>query len=95
LSFHNIITEKICFENEGFQPIPLSVVHNGLDTIDIQAMSATELREAINENPDQVQVLYYKKTEGKPNLDIPPEYSDFENLFEEEADEDTLQPHQP
>ena len=65
--------------------------------IDVHAMSATELREAIAENPDQVQVLYCKKTEVKqgPALDIPPEYSDFRHLFEKEADEDALPPHQP
>jgi hypothetical protein len=56
-------------------------------------MSVTELLEAIEENPGQVQVLYCKKTEGKPELDIPPEYTDFEHLFEKEADEDALPPH--
>jgi hypothetical protein len=61
--------------------------------MDIYAMSVTELREAIEENPDQVQVLYCKKTEGKLDLDIPPEYTDFKYLFEKEADEDALPPH--
>jgi hypothetical protein len=85
----------IHFDNETLKPIPLPVVHDGLDKIDIHAMSATELREAIDKNPEQVQVLYCKKTEGKPDLDIPPEYSDFKHLFEKEADEDALPPHQP
>jgi hypothetical protein len=58
--------------------------------MDIHTMSATELQEAIRENPDQVQTLYYKKTEGKLDLDIPPEYTDFKHLFEPEADEDAL-----
>jgi len=41
--------------------------------------------------------MYCKKTEGKegPALDIPPEYTDFKHLFEKEADEDALPPHQP
>jgi hypothetical protein len=67
------------------------------DIKELFAMSATELRKAIAENPDQVQVLYCKKTEVKqgPALDIPPEYSDFKHLFEKEADEDALPPHQP
>jgi hypothetical protein len=32
----------------------LSVVRDALDGMDIYAMSVTELREAIEENPDQV-----------------------------------------
>jgi hypothetical protein len=70
-------------------------VRDALGGMDIHAMSATELREAIEENPDQVQVLYYKKTEGKPDLDIPPEYTDFKYLFEKEADKDALPLYQP
>jgi hypothetical protein len=70
-------------------------VRNTLGGIDIYTMSITELREAIEENPDQVQVLYCKKTEGKPDLDIPPEYTDFKHLFKKEADEDALPLHQP
>jgi len=60
-------------------------------------MSANELRDAITENPEQVQTLYYKKTEVKqgPALDIPPEYLDFKHLFKKEADEDALLLHQP
>jgi hypothetical protein len=60
-------------------------------------MLVTELREAIIENLDQVQVLYYKKTEVKEGLalDIPPKYSDFRHLFEKEADKDALPLHQP
>jgi hypothetical protein len=85
--------ETISFDNEDSRPMPLSVVRDALDGMDIHAMSATELREAIEENPDQVQVLYCKKTEGKPDLDIPPEYTDFKHLFEKEADEDALLPH--
>jgi hypothetical protein len=73
----------------------MSVVRDALDGIDIYAMSATELQEAIKENPDQVQTLYCKKTEGKTDLVIPPEYTDFKHLFEPEADEDALPPHQP
>jgi hypothetical protein len=34
--------------------------------------------------------LYYKKTEGKTDLIIPPEYTDFKHLFEKEADKDAL-----
>jgi hypothetical protein len=70
-------------------------VRDVLGGIDIHTISITELREAIEENPDQVQVLYYKKTEGKPDLDIPPKYTDFKHLFKKEADEDALPPHQP
>jgi hypothetical protein len=70
-------------------------VRDVLDRIDIYTMSATELIEVIEENPDQVQVLYYKKTEGKLELDIPPEYTDFKHLFKKEADEDALPPYQP
>jgi hypothetical protein len=36
--------------------MPMSVVRDALDGMDIYAMSATELQEAIEENPDQVQV---------------------------------------
>jgi hypothetical protein len=75
--------------------MPMSVVRDALDGMDIYTMSATELQEVIKENPDQVQVLYCKKTEGKPELDIPPEYTDFKHLFEKEADEDALLPYQP
>jgi hypothetical protein len=42
----------IHFDNETLKPIPLSVVYDGLDKIDIHVMSATELREAIKKNPD-------------------------------------------
>jgi hypothetical protein len=37
--------------------------------------------------------MYYKKTEGKPDLVIPPKYTDFRHLFEPEADEDALLPY--
>jgi hypothetical protein len=87
--------ETISFDNEDSRPMPLSVVRDALDGMDIHAMSATELQEALKENPDQVQTLYCKKTEGKPDLVIPPEYTDFKHLFEPEADEDALPPHQP
>jgi hypothetical protein len=73
----------------------MSVVHNILDRIDIYIISATELIEVIEENPDQVQVLYYKKTEGKLELDIPPKYTDFKHLFKKEANEDALLLYQP
>ena len=55
-------------------------------------MLANELRNIITEDPEQVQVIYYKKTEGKEGLalDIPPECTDFKYLFEKEADKDTL-----
>jgi hypothetical protein len=58
-------------------------------------MSVTELREVIIENLDQVQVLYYKKTEVKEGLalDIPPKYSDFRHLFKKEANKDALPPY--
>ena len=58
-------------------------------------MSANELRDAITENPEQVQTLYYKETEVKQGLtlNIPPKYSDFKHLFEKEADEDALPLH--
>lgn len=77
--------------------MPLFVVHDELDNLDIHAMSATELQEAVTQNPEEVQTLYCKMTERKPGpvLDIPPEYSDFKHLFEKEADEDALPPHQP
>jgi hypothetical protein len=70
--------------------MPISVVRDVLDGIDIYIISIIELQEAIEENPDQVQVLYCKKTEGKPDLDIPPKYTDFRHLFKKEADEDAL-----
>jgi hypothetical protein len=63
--------------------------------MDIYTISITELREVIKENPNQVQVLYYKKTEGKLDLDIPPKYTDFKHLFEKEADKDALLLYQP
>lgn len=80
---------------EGLQSMPLPVVHDALGTIDIQAMSASELREQVRMNPDQVQVLYCKKTEGRSEIEIPPEYADFKGLFEKESDEDALPKHQP
>ena len=60
-------------------------------------MSLLELLEVVTEDISQVQTIYCKKTETKqgPALDIPPEYSDFKHLFEKEADEDALPPHQP
>ncbi|KAM0722089.1 hypothetical protein Q7P37_003015 [Cladosporium fusiforme] len=76
--------------------MPLPIVHDALDKIDIRAMSATELQEQVKENPDQVQVLYYKKTEeAKTEFVIPPEYVDFRQLFEKESDEEALPKHQP
>lgn len=80
---------------EGLTPIPLPEVQDALGTFGIQAISATELLEEIEKNPGQVQVMYCKKTEGKPTLDIPPEYADFKRLFEKESDEEALPPHQP
>jgi hypothetical protein len=53
------------------------------------------LQEAVKEDPDQVQTLYCKKTEGKTDLVIPPKYTDFKHLFEKEADKDALPLHQP
>jgi hypothetical protein len=73
--------------------MPMSVVRDALDGMDIHAMSATELQEVIKKNPDQVQTLYCKKTEGKTDLVIPPKYTDFKHLFEPEADEDALPLH--
>jgi hypothetical protein len=70
-------------------------VRDALDRMDIYTISITELREVIKENPNQVQVLYYKKTEGKLDLDIPPKYTDFKHLFEKEADKDALLLYQP
>jgi hypothetical protein len=70
-------------------------VRDALGGIDIYVISIIELREVIEENPDQVQVLYYKKTEGKLDLDIPPEYTDFKHLFKKEADKDALPLYQP
>jgi hypothetical protein len=75
--------------------MPLSVVRDAPDGINIHAISATELREAIEENPDQGQVLYCNQMEGKPDLDIPLENTDLKHLSEKEADEDALPPHQP
>ncbi|KAM0713386.1 hypothetical protein Q7P37_010348 [Cladosporium fusiforme] len=76
--------------------MPLPVVHDALDKIDICAMSATELQEQVKKNPNQVQVLYYKKTEeAKTEFVIPLEYADFRQLFEKESDEEALPKHQP
>ena len=79
------------------QPMLLRRVHDVSQEIDVRAMSAQELLEAVTEDITQVQTMYCKKTETKPvlALDIPPEYSDFKHLFEKEADEDALPPHQP
>ena len=89
----NWSSETIQFGNS--QPTLLRRVHDVSQEIDVRVMSANELRDAITENPEQVQTLYCKKTEVKqgPTLDIPPEYSDFKHLFEKEADEDALPPH--
>ena len=47
--------------------MPLSVVHDELDKIEVQAISATELREAVKQDPNQVQILYCKKgKESRP-----------------------------
>ncbi|KAM0713614.1 hypothetical protein Q7P37_010576 [Cladosporium fusiforme] len=82
---------------EGLESIPLPVVHAALGKIDIRAMSATELQEEIKKNPEQVQTsVYCKKTEeDKTEFIIPPEYTDFRQLFEKEADEKALLKHQP
>ena len=78
----------ILFEDEWPKPIPLSVVHDALDMIDICAMTSTETRNAIQTEPENVQVLWSKKTDDKSEtpLVIPPEYSDFKALFETESD---------
>lgn len=49
-------------------------VHDVSHDINVRAMSANELRDAITEDSGQVQVLYCKKTEGKenPGLKVPP-----------------------
>jgi hypothetical protein len=79
------------------QPTLLRRVHDVSQEIDVRAMSAQELYDAVTQDPKQVQTMYCKKTETKQvlTLDIPPEYSDFRHLFEKEADEDALPPHQP
>jgi hypothetical protein len=79
------------------QPTLLRRVRDVSQEIDVRAMSAQELYDAVSQDPTQVQTMYCKKTETKqgPALDIPPEYSDFKHLFEKEADEDALPPHQP
>ncbi|KAM0717753.1 hypothetical protein Q7P37_006085 [Cladosporium fusiforme] len=87
---------KSTIQFEGLESMPLPVVHDALDKIDICAMSATELQEQVEKNPDQVQVLYCKKTEeAKTEFVIPPEYADFRQLFEKESDEEALPKHQP
>ena len=72
-------------------------VHDISQEIDVRAISAQELYNAVAQDATQVQTMYCKKTETKPGpaLDIPPEYSDFKHLFKKEADEDALPPHQP
>jgi hypothetical protein len=79
------------------QPTLMRRVHDVSHEIDVRAMSAQELYDAVTQDPEQVQTMYCKKTETKQvlTLDIPPEYSDFRHLFEKEADEDALPPHQP
>ncbi|GAB7336241.1 hypothetical protein MBLNU13_g09002t2 [Cladosporium sp. NU13] len=88
-------SETIQFGNS--QPMLLRRVRDVSQEIDVRAMSAQELYDAVAQDPTQVQTMYCKKTETKqgPTLDIPPEYSDFKHLFEKEADEDALPPHQP
>ncbi|KAM0712543.1 hypothetical protein Q7P37_011640 [Cladosporium fusiforme] len=87
---------KSTVQFEGLESMPLPVVHDALDKIDIRAMSATELQEQVEKNPDQVQVLYCKKTEeAQTEFVIPPEYADFRQLFEKESDEEALPKHQP
>jgi hypothetical protein len=79
------------------QPTLLRRVYDVSQEIDVRAMSAEELYDAVTQDPTQVQTMYCKKIEVKqgPALDIPLEYSDFKHLFEKEADEDALPPHQP
>jgi hypothetical protein len=79
------------------QPTLMRRVHDVSHEIDVRAMSAQELYDAVTQDPEQVQTMYCKKTETKQvlTLDIPPEYSDFRHLFKKEADEDALPPHQP
>lgn len=81
---------------EGLDSIPLPVVHDALGKIEVEAMSAQELLQTVQTTPEQVQVLYCKKTEEKEaELAIPPEYSDFRQLFEKESDDEALPAHQP
>jgi hypothetical protein len=89
----NWSNETIQFGNS--QPMLLCRVYEVSKEIDVRAMSAQELYDAVTQDPIQVQTMYCKKTEVKQGLvlDIPPEYSDFKHLFEKEADEDALLPH--
>ena len=88
--------DTIWFRDGDPVPIPLSVVQDARDKIDIVAMTSEETLDAINKEPENVQILYSKKVpERKTPLEIPKEYQDFKGLFEEEDDQDALPKHQP
>ena len=82
--------ETIWFEGSP-RPMPLSVVHESLDKIDICAMTNTETEELIRTNPEEVQILWSKEdTPTTQGLDIPTEYKEFEELFRKEEDSEAL-----
>lgn len=86
--------EKISF-SESMKSMPLSAVHDALDMIDICAMTAAETRQRIQEEPENVQILWSRQeicaAEPTP---IPAEYKEFEELFREESDQEALPEHQ-
>jgi hypothetical protein len=65
----------IHYKNETPLPMPLFVVRDALDPVDIFAMTANETLEIIEERPSTMQILYCKKVaESTPTLKIPAEY---------------------
>jgi hypothetical protein len=68
-------------------PIPLFVVRNALDPVDIFAITANEALEVIEKRLSIIQILYCKKVaESILTLKILAEYQDFKGLFELESD---------
>ena len=66
--------------------------------LEICAISADDLKKKIQENPEQVKILWTRQTNLAsitPMNSIPDEYQDFTELFAEEASEEALLAHQP
>jgi len=88
--------ETIWFEGSP-KPTPLSVVRDALDMVGVCAMTYAETEELIAESPNEVQVLWAKgnNQDASPEVDIPEEYRDLEEVFKEEGDDEALPAHQP
>jgi hypothetical protein len=65
----------IHYKNETPLPMPLFVVRDALDPVDIIAMTANEALEVIEKQLSTIQILYYKKVaESMLTLKIPAKY---------------------